>query len=302
MKTRNFTSAFIPRGLIMGLIILIRVSTLNASGLNSLSQEAILAINDFRFLHADSLIQTLEKTFPDHYLPYLTRANYYWWKIISENPGPDQQQLYLNNLNNAENIIRQMVHTREYYYADVFHFINLYALRARLDLLNGEYTKAMRHLKNCVDYIGLSLGREEFHENFYLTSGLYNYMTDYGSKRYPFLRLYALMYPRGNMNLGLSQLETAARSQNLILQTEAHYFLMKIFLELEQDHQKALDHAKWLTEKYPGNLIYLYHYHELLSLNHQDEKANAIRELYFERIQNNIHLSPGQRMYLEDLL
>jgi hypothetical protein len=290
------------RCLIIGLFILIRVSTLNASGLNSLSQEAILAVNDFRFHHADSLIQTLEKTFPDHYLPHLTRANYYWWKIITENPASDHQQRYLNSLSNAENIVRQLVKTRQYNYADVFHFINLYALRARLDLLNGDFTRAMRHLKNSVDYIGLSLGREEFHENFYLTSGLYNYMTEYGSKRYPFLRLYALMYPRGNMDLGLSQLEIAAKSQNLILQTEARYFLMKIFLELEQDHQKALEHAEWLTEKYPGNLIYLYHYQGLLSQSNQDERANVARKLYFERIESNTHLNPVQRQYLKGLL
>lgn len=284
------------------LSIPLNASILNASFLNSLSAEAMLALYDFRFHHADSLIQNMEETSPDHYLPHLTRANYYWWKIISENPGIEQQQLYLISLNNAENIVKQLVRRKQYDYADVFHFINLYALRARLDLINGGYTKALRHMKNCVDFIGLSLGREEIHENFYLTSGLYNYMTEYGSRSYPFLRLYALMYPKGNMRLGIIQLETAAKSLDIVLQTEARYFLMKIYLELEQDHQKALDHASWLTGKYPENLIYLYHYFELLSLSNQEAKADLIRKLYFERIQSNTHLSSDQRNYLEGLL
>jgi len=299
---RKITTVIIYRSLIIWLFILFRVSLLTASGLTSLSHETMLALYDFRFHHADSLIHIMEETSPDHYLPHLTRANYYWWRIISENPGLDLQQFYISNLNNAENIIRQMVKDKQYDYADVFHFINLYALRARLDLINGEYTKALMHMKNCVDFIGLALGREQIHENFYLTSGLYNYMTEYGSRRYPFFRLYILMYPKGNMKLGISQLETAAKSQDLVLQTEARYFLMKIFLELEQDHQKALEHAGWLATKYPGNLIYLYHYHELLSVNNQEAKANAIRKLYFERIKSNTHLSSVQRQYLEGLL
>ena len=207
---RRVTTSSIYNRLIIILIILLRVSTINASCINSLSAEAMLALYDFRFHHADSLIQNMEETFPDHFLPHLTRANYYWWKIISENPGSEQQQLYLSSLNNAENIVKQLVRRKQYDYADVFHFINLYALRARLDLINGAYTKALRHMKNSLDFIGLSLGREEIHENFYLTSGLYNYMTEYGSRSYPFLRLYALMYPKGNMRLGISQLETAA--------------------------------------------------------------------------------------------
>ena len=299
---RRLTTSKFYHYLIIILFGLIRMSTANASGLHAISEKAMTALYDFRFHHADSLIQNIEKAFPYHYLPHLTRANYYWWKIISENPGSDQQQLYLNSLNNAEYTVRQIFMAREYDYADVFHFINLYALKARLDLLNGSYAKALRHMKNCVDFIGLSRGREELHDDFYLTSGLYNYLTEYGSAKYPFLRLYTLMYPKGNMRLGISQLETAARSQDPVIQTEAHYFLMKIFLELEQDYQKALEYAGWLATKYPGNLIYLYHYHELLSLNNLDEKANAIRILYFKRIHSNIHLSPGQQNYLEGLL
>lgn len=288
--------------LIIILLILFRLSSLSASDLNAISGKAMLALYNFQFQHADSLIMKLEESFPNHYLPPLSRANYYWWKIITDNPGSDIQQLYIASLNNAENIVKQLVKNKQYDYADVFHFINLYALRARLDLINGEYMKALRHMKNCVDFIGFALGREQAHENFYLTSGLYNYMTEYGSKRYPILRFYILMYPRGDMKLGLSQLKTATNSQNLVLQTEARYFLMKIFLELEQDFQKALEHAAWLTEKYSANLIYLYHYHELLSLSNQNEKANAVRMLYFELIQSNNHLSTGQRRYLKSLL
>jgi len=298
----RFTTARNYQYLIFILFILIRMSTLNASVLNTLSHDAMLALYDFRFHHADSLIQNMEENFPDHYLPHLTRANYYWWKIITDNPDPDQQQLYLASLTNAEKITRQLVNEKQYDFADVFHFINLYALRARLDIVNGEYMKALRQMKNCIDYIKLSLGKEENNENFYLTSGLYNFMTEYGSRRYPILFLYTVMYPRGNMNLGISQLKTATSSNNKVLQTEARYFLMKIFLELEQDHQKALEHADWLTEKYPGNLIYLYHYYEILSLNNLEINAKEVRKNYFEEVQSNYQLSSRQRQYLRNLL
>lgn len=279
------------------------LQALNASeALHGKGEKAITALHEFSFHSADTIIQSMERQYPDHYLPHLTRAHYYWWKMISQESEVRKRKHYLSSLEKAEQLVNQMVQGGAYDKQDVFHFINLYAMKARLDLLNGEYRAALRHVNRCVRFLKTSLGYEENFEGFYLTSGLYNYMTDYATGRLPLFFVYALLYPRGDMEKGIAQLNNATRLENLIVRTEAHYFLMKIFLELEKDFIKALPHARWLTEKYPGNLIYLYHYYQLLSLSRNETMALDVKRAYHDILQNHNHLSPAQRNYLLQLL
>ncbi|MFN2394939.1 MAG: hypothetical protein ABR597_04540 [Bacteroidales bacterium] len=271
--------------------------------LDSDAKTALIAIYDFRFHDADSLLNHMEINYKESYLPHLVRASFYWWLIISEDAGSlKNKEQYIATISKAEEKIGYMVKNSSYNYKDVFHFINLYALKARLDLLNGDYLRALRHMKYCVDYISISLGREEIYPNFNLTSGLYNYLSDYGAKQYPFLAFYSLIYPRGNMPTGLEQLKLATHNDDDVIRTEAHYFLMKIYLELEKNPGKALNHAYYLAKKYPENLIFLYHYYQILILQGKAEMANEIKTDYEYQLKYNTNLSNEQKQYLNGLL
>ena len=277
-------------------------SPLQANSVKRDANQAMIALYNFHFQVSDSIIRRMEKNFPEHYMPHLMRAQYYWWQIISNDLDLLQQGNYRASLVKAESLAKELVKTKNYNYNDVFQFINLYALKARIELLNSEYLRALRHMRNSVEFLELSIGRENIHPDFYLTSGLYNYMAEYGSRRYPFLMVYALFYPRGDMQKGLEQLKLAAYNSNIVIKTEAHYFLMKIFFELEQDFSQALQHAAWLVAEYPENLIYLYHYHEILLLLEKNELAAEIRKDFFELLNDNIQLNFSQRKYFGGLL
>jgi len=277
-------------------------SPLQANSVKSDANQAMIALYNFQFQVSDSIIRRMEENFSEHYMPHLMRAQYYWWQIISNDLDLLQQGNYRASLVKAESLAKEKVKTKNYNYNDVFQFINLYALKARIELLNSEYLRALRHMRNSVEFLELSLGKENIHPDFHLTSGLYNYMAEYGSRRYPFLMVYALFYPRGDMQKGLEQLKLAAYSSNIVIKSEAHYFLMKILLELEQDFTQALHHAAWLVSEYPDNLIYLYHYHEILLLLKKNERAIEIRKDFFEILNNNKQLSLSQRKYFGRLL
>jgi hypothetical protein len=263
---------------------------------------ALIAIYDFRFHDADSLLNHMETNYRGSYLPHLVRAGFYWWLIISEDDSSVNKERYIASLSKAEISINTVFQNNSYYYKDIFHLINLYALKARLDLLNGNYLKALRHMKNCVDFIDISLGKEKAYPDFNLTSGLYNYLSDYGTRKYPFLVFYSLMYPRGNMLKGLEQLKVATQNDDEVIRTEAHYFLMKIYIELEKNSEEALYQASYLTEKHPGNLIFLYHYYQLLQLQGKAEMASEVKSDYKYQLKFNTHLSSRQKQYLIGLL
>ncbi len=265
------------------------------------SQNAVKALYHFRFQEADSLIAQLEKHYPAHYLPYVVRSQYYWWKLISQ-PVNDKTKLrYRESLLHAEERIIQNLSEDNPDDHDLFHLINIYASKARLDLMNLDYWKALQHLHKSAGYIRQSLTLEEVFSPFLLTSGLYNYMAGHGEEVYAFFRIYTLRYPRGNKERGLQQLKKAATGNDILVKTEANYFLMKIYTEIEEEYLEALPYAKWLSDTYPDNLIYLHHYFEVMQHLNRKNLSEQIKSNFFQSLERNHQLDNRQIIHLREL-
>ncbi len=265
-----------------------------------IANKAIQALQKFDFQKADSLCNAMEQV-SSGYLTYLTRANYLWWQIVTQAPDEELEQRYLASLDKAYEAIQIKINS-EYNHEDLFYFINIFALKARLNVKNKEYIRAIRHLRNSIGYIEESFGKEPQNPNLYLTSGLYNYVADFGAVKYPFLRFYTILYPKGDMQKGLLQLIRASEYNDMVVQTEAHYFLMKIYLELEPDFENAIVHAKWLVDHYPENLLYWFYFYQVYELKDDWVELYRIRLYYLETLERNQHLSAAQKDFLMDML
>lgn len=251
-----------------------------------LVEETLYALYAFEMDKADLISQLALEQFPDHYLSHFARSSYLWWLIISGEDSKENEQLYRAGIAEAIMLSRTSMET-EPSPSDLFHLISLYAMQARLDMKNGAYIRALRNGRNAVSHMERSRGYEESYQGLLLTSGLYNYMTVQAGRQYPFLKIYTLFYPEGDAELGLLQLHQATLANNRVWQTEAHYFLMRIYLEMEMKPLEALNHARWLTKQYPSNLIYqYYHLLALKELGDEAEIAGKKRDIYMEATTN----------------
>lgn len=266
--------------------------------------DAMQSLYHFHFAEADQIISKMEQQFPDHFLPFVVRSQYYWWKIITHHHVEDLQIRYIASLDRSRQLINISLkaETVENDWEKIFYKTNIYASMARLDLMNGDHFKSLRHMRQAVDYLSLSLELTDSFQPFLLTGGLYNYIAGYGERRYPFFRVYSLRYPRGNTERGIKQLTLAAESRNELIDTEARYFLMKIFLELENDYNAALVHSTWLTERYPMNLIFLYHHYQIANKLNYTSLASTIEIDYLRAIEENPQLTQQQRKHFRDLI
>jgi hypothetical protein len=263
-------------------------------------QTALTGLYHFRFNEADSVISELERNYPEEYIPAVARANYLWWYMISHSAEAKIRNEYTKNLLHAEQLLTDAF--SDFPANDeLFFLIHVYAYRLRLELMHGEYLQAYRYLHQAMKHISLSLGKEDEHPAFLLTSGLYNYMTEHIRKNYPLFRIYLLMHPRGNMSLGIKQLQMASNQKDQVLQTEAQYFLMRIYLDLEDRPDTALDYASWLTEMYPENLVYLYYHHQIASALALKDLVVRLENQFFETLDRNQQLSSDQKHYLKNL-
>ncbi len=263
------------------------------------SEKALQAIYNFKFTQANVLINE-SLTNGDSTSFNLLKTNFYWWMIISGEDNPSTRKSYIHSVNQSLKILDKK-NKAELSNKDIEQYIQSYALKVRIELLNHNFMSGFIHLNNCVSYLKKSFLKEPEYEMFNLTSGLYNYFVTRSQKDHPFLVPYLIFYPKGNMETGIMQLMTAYKTKNPILKTEAGYFLMKIYLEQEKDYKKAEFFARDLLNKYPDNLIFRYYFFKSLLI--QNKIDHAIDEsIKINSLANkNSELTSVQRSHFDDL-
>ncbi len=85
--------------------------------------------------------------------------------------------------------------------------------------------------------------------------GLYNYAYDLAINKYPFLKAMLFFFPKGDKELGITQLKDCAENAKFS-KTEALFVLCRLFLQYEKNFPEAEKYALILHEKYPQNPVF----------------------------------------------
>lgn len=93
-------------------------------------------------------------------------------------------------------------------------------------------------------------------------NGLFNYYSIWISDRYPLLKPIVGLFPEGDKNLGIDQLNNAANN-SFYTRTEAQYFLVRIFSG-ENNLKKSLYLSQYLHNTFPNNSIFHRYYSQQL--------------------------------------
>jgi hypothetical protein len=254
----------------------------------------------FKLKTADSLlaVYTAEMKSGQEVELSLLKANVYWWKIITGINDKTTKNNYYEILAEAET---QFKKEADKGYSHYYKGISLYGYLARMDGLNKNYFKAFFRINSCLKYLEKSFGAEAKYPFFFLSSGLYNYHMLVTSKQYPLLIPYLSLYPKGNREKGILFLEKAAAHGNKYLSTEAHYFLMKIYID-EKKHEEALKYANELLQRFPINPIFLFYQHKLMLMSGKSEQAASIVVTLMNTLAENKQTEQIQRLHFQRLI
>lgn len=273
-------------------------NALSVSNSRNAKISSILTQNyNFKFQTADSLYNICEKEMGVNSELLLTKSTILWWKIISEK-NSTLNKAYQQNLSTAEKMLfkEKVKNENEFLYKA----ISLYGFGARMDGLEKNYFKAIFKVNNCLKYLSKSLGKENEFIYFYLSSGLYNYYIVNSEDSYPFIGPYLSLYPKGNLDQGISYLKIASSSNDVVLSTEANYFLMKINLE-KKNYKESEAYCNKLITKYPSNLLFLYYYFIILLKQENVYKAKVCMARIKIAARNNTQLNDFQRKYFYEM-
>jgi hypothetical protein len=122
-----------------------------------------------------------------------------------------------------------------------------------------------------------SFGFTMVYNDFYFFTGLYNYYREAYPRAHPLYKSVAFLFPKGNRELGLKELQTASTNA-VLLKAVSAYFQSIILMYYEINYQQALFCSNQLHELYPDNLEYLTVYlTNLLLLKKYDEAESLIQ-------------------------
>ena len=108
---------------------------------------------------------------------------------------------------------------------------------------------------------------------------MYNYYIEAYPKAYPVYKPLTLLFPSGDIQKGLNQLNIAA-NQSVVLRAESFFLLTYIYVNFENDYLQAFKYSRSLHESYPENVHFFTVYlKNLLLLKRYDEADSLIESL-----------------------
>jgi len=255
--------------------------------------EGLGRMYDFDFSGAAARADYLGSHWPASPWSYILQANVCWWKMITGEDNATERKRFQQALKTAGEKLTA-ANTDE----NLFCRIVIQSLQARYELLQRNYPAALLILKRSDNLPALAEGKQDEYEPFLLTQGLFQYFLAAAKEKSGLLSF--LIRQDADKQKGLECLLQLSRSEDLVLRTEGNYFLMKIFLEMEDNPRKAQTFSHYLVNQHPDNLIFRY-YDCLISRQLQQlagEPPSGCGGIPADQVK----LSVRQRMYLNALL
>jgi hypothetical protein len=246
----------------------------------SLVKKDVDYIYNLQFSDARDMYEKIIKSYPEHPIVYLLKGMMTYWEnypvlhtsplhISFEEDMRECIKLSEKNVNPA--------YEAEYLLADLcarglllmFYDDNDLIMEVTpLTISTYKYLRrAFQYSATCTDL-------------FYFT-GVYNYYREAFPKAYPVYKSLAFLFPHGDMVAGIKQLQTAARS-SIVLGAESSYLLIWIYLSFENKLPESLYYSRVLSEKYPGNALYLNIYIRNLLIMKKYDEAEKLVQIFQE--------------------
>ena len=222
----------------------------------SQSTDALHSLYNFKFERADIGFRWLRYKYPQHPLPYFLLGLSEWWKIM---PNPEETRYDDKFLSYMDSTI---MYAKKIYDKDPdnpeakFFLAGAYGFKGRLHSDRKHWSKATFAAKTSLEY--MNQGKKQNSElgpEFLFGDAIYNYYHIWVGENYKFLRPVLKMFPKGNKELGLKQLNEVARNA-FYTRVEAQYYLMRIYSTEENQPAKAYPFAQYLAQTFPDNAYF----------------------------------------------
>ena len=241
----------------------------------NLAKRDVDCIYNMQFNDADQLYAKIVKLYPGHPVVFLLRGLSTYWKnypMLYSNPA---RISYEEDLRRC---IRLSEKNSNAAYESEYLLANLCARGMLLKLYddNNLTLNVISLATGTYKYLRRSFRFAHACTDLQYYTGVYNYYREVYPTVYPVYKPLALLFPAGNKEAGLKDLQSAA-ADAVVLRGESYMLLSWVYLNFENKYQQALHYCKTLHGIYPENvLVSALYIKNLLLMKRYDEAEKLI--------------------------
>lgn len=208
-----------------------------------------------QFDSANVIFQNLINQNPKDPTGYFFMAMSEWWKIYNNKDERSNDDNYLSKVDRCIKVCEERLDENENDAWVTFLLGGVIGYRGFMNVMRDNWLKAIDDGKQGLNLVQRSYEMNPSNKDATLGLGIYNYAVDYVVERYPFLKAVLFFFPKGNKELGLSQLRDCAENGKFS-KTEANAVLAFIHLSYEKNYIEAEKYAAKLMALYPQNPVF----------------------------------------------
>jgi tetratricopeptide (TPR) repeat protein len=229
---------------------------------DTLLQNGISLIYKLDFESAERHFRNIIADYPDYPGGKFFLAMCDWWKILINLDNTDKDEIFFDKLEDiifqCDEILKQNPNNE----IALFFKAGAIGYRGRLRALRDSWLKAADDALSAYPLIEKLYQLNPKNIDVLLGFGIYNYYLSVVPDKFPIIKPFLSLFPKGDKNLGLEQLINVANNGKFS-RYEAMYFLMTSFLNYEQLPYKAFEYSRILYETFPENVVFQRYYAKL---------------------------------------
>ena len=223
-------------------------------------------IYNYEFQKSQKVIGQLEASMEKSAVPDLMKALQVFWRHYPVFQKDEELELYQSYLNKSYLRSLEVLSLDPDNPEAIFMAMASQGLIAESYAESGRSFRAVRAAKRAYNYIKYGTRKMRSFEEFYLSTGLYNYYREYYPEAHPIYKPFMSFFMKGDKEVGIQQLEYAAKNAS-ISHVIAKYYLSYIYMRYEYVPSEALRQGKNLHQSYPNNDLFSAIYLESLIIN-----------------------------------
>lgn len=289
MNTIRKIALLVCFALFPSLDALSQIRLLPSNPLLSEIEPVVRLIYNYQFDTSLILITRISSQVPDHPVVPLLKALWQYHKNFPILTGTNEANEYIALCREAMNRCRVYLESNPDDLEGVAFDMLARAMENLVYVDNGESVKVAMGASALYRQVAKGFHLMEKFNEFYFTTGLYNYYREAYPEAHPVYKPIASLFPKGDKKTGLEQLKFAA-TNCIFLRAEALFYLSLIYLNYEDQPEIAKMLAARLYALYPENPYFLGEYIEITIINGKfDEIETLITKLSHAGKKNTFH-------------
>jgi len=207
-----------------------------------------------KFDSANTIFQSMVNKDPKDPTGYFMLAMSAWWKIYINKDDMSNDDDYFSKVDKCIEVCDKKIDENKNDDWAVFLKGGVIGYRGFLNSIRENWLKAVDDGKEGLSLLQRAYELNPNNKDAVFGIGLYNYAADYVTEKYPFLKALLFLFPKGNKELGLSQLKDCADNAKFS-KTEANFVLCYVNLNYENNFIESEKYALKIFQMYPENPV-----------------------------------------------